>query len=66
MWSRPIKSSPIHDCSDRGWNQRTIIVEYTLQHSLGRSDELAAQRLEAFGPLAYWAATDAQRIFGAH
>ena len=52
MWSRPIKWSPIHDCSDRGWNQRTIIVEYTLQHSLGRNDELAAQHLEAHDAVA--------------
>ena len=41
MWSRLIKSSPVHDRSYRDWNQRTVIVECALQRSLGRNNNLA-------------------------
>ena len=41
MWSRLIKLSLVHDRSYRDWNQRTIIVEYALQRSLGPYNNLA-------------------------
>jgi hypothetical protein len=40
MWSRLIKLSPVHDRSYRDWNQRTVIVEYALQRSLGANNNL--------------------------
>jgi hypothetical protein len=69
MWSRPIKSPPVNDRSYWGWNERTVIVEYALQRSLGRNNNLAVDlswRLNAFSPLPFNPAMDAQRIYGAH
>jgi hypothetical protein len=69
MWSRLIKLSPVHDRSYRDWNQRTVIVEYALQRSLGPNNNLAVDlslRINAFSPLPFNAAVDAQRIYGTH
>jgi hypothetical protein len=69
MWYRPSKSSPVHDRSYRDWNQRTVIVESAFQRSLGRSNNLAVEffkRLNAFSPLPFNAAMDAQGIYGTH
>jgi hypothetical protein len=69
MWLRLINTSPVHDPSYRDWNQRTLIVEYALQSSLGRNNNLAVDlsyRFNAFSPLPFNAAMDAQRIFGTH
>jgi hypothetical protein len=41
MWSRPIKLPPVNDRSYWGWNERTVILEYALQRSLGRNNNLA-------------------------
>jgi hypothetical protein len=41
MWSKLIKLSPVHDRSYPDWNQRTVIVEYALQRSIGLYDNLA-------------------------
>jgi hypothetical protein len=69
MWYRLIESSPIHDRCCRDWNQRTAIVERVLQRPLGRNNNLAVEcfkRLNAFSPLAFNGAMDAQRIYGTH
>jgi hypothetical protein len=69
MWLRLIGTSPVHDPSYRDWNQRTLIVEYALQRSLGRNSNFVAEfscRLNAFSRLPFNAAMDAQRIFGTH
>ena len=69
MWFRLIKLSTFHDRSDRDWNQRTVVVEKQLQHSLGPNNKLAvdlSQRINAFSPLPFNAAVDAQRIYGTH
>ena len=69
MWYRLIKSSPIHDRSYRDWNQRTAIVERLLQRPLGHNNNLVVEcfkRLNAFSPLPFNAAMDAQRIHGTH
>ena len=69
MWSRLIKLPPVRERSYRDWNQRTVIVEYVLQRSLGRNNNLAvdlSERLDAFSPLLFDAAMDAQWIHGAH
>jgi hypothetical protein len=66
MWSRLIKLSRIYDSSYRDWNQRTVIVE---QRSLGPNNNFAvdlSQRINAFSPLSFNAAVDAQRIYGTH
>ena len=69
MWYRLIKSSPIHDRSYRDWNQRTAIVERVLQRPLGHNNNLVVEcfkGLNAFSPLPFNAAMDAQRIHGTH
>jgi len=69
MWSRLIKLSPVHHRSYRDSYQRTVIVEYALQRSLGPNNNLAvdlSQRINAFSPLPFNAAVDAQRIYGTH
>ena len=69
MWYRLIKSSPIHDRSYRDWNQRTAIVERELQRPLGHNNNLVVEcfkQLNAFSPLPFNAAMDAQRIHGTH
>ena len=69
MWSRLIKLPPVRERSYRDWNQRTVIVEYVLQRSLGRNKNSAvdlSERLDALGPLLFDAAMDAQWIYGAH
>jgi hypothetical protein len=69
MWYRLIKSSPIHDRSYRDWNQRTGIVERVLQRPLGHNNNLVVEcfkQLNAFSPLPFNAAMDAQRIHGTH
>src|ERR1700704_4637802 len=69
MWYRLIKSSPIHDRSYRDWNQRTAIVERVLQRPLGHNNNLVVEcfkQLNAFSPLPFNAAMDAQRIHGTH
>jgi len=59
-----VKSTPVHDRPYRDWNQRTlIVVEYALQRSLSRYNNLAAdlsQRLNAFSPLPFNPAMEAQ------
>jgi hypothetical protein len=42
MRFRLIKLSTFHDRSDRDWNQRTVVVEKQLPHSLGPDNNLAA------------------------
>jgi hypothetical protein len=62
MWPRPIKSLPIQDRSNGGWNERIVIVEYALQRSLGRNNNWAVKlscRLNEFSPLPFNAAMDA-------
>ena len=69
MWYRLIKSSPIHDRSYRDWNQRTAIVERVLERPLGHNNNLVVEcfkQLNAFSPLPFNAAMDAQRIHGTH
>ena len=69
MWYRLIKSSPIHDRSYCDWNQRTAIVERVLQRPLGHNNNLVVEcfkQLNAFSPLPFNAAMDAQRIHGTH
>jgi hypothetical protein len=69
MWPRPVKLPPVHDRSYRDWNQRTVIDEIALQHSLCRSNNLAtdsSQRTKISGALQFDAATDAQPVFGTH
>jgi hypothetical protein len=69
MWLRLIKLSTVHHRSYRDSNQRTVIVEYALQRSLGPNNNLAvylSQRINAFSPLPFNPAVDAQRIFGTH
>jgi hypothetical protein len=47
----------------------TVIVECALQRSLGPNNNLAvylSQRINAFSPLPFNAAVDAQRIYGTH
>jgi hypothetical protein len=69
MWSGPVKSPPVHHRSNRDWNQRSVIDENALQHSLGRSNNLATdlpQRTKVSRALQFDAATDVQWIFGTH
>jgi hypothetical protein len=69
MWSRLIKLSPVHDRSYRNWNQRTVIVEYALERSLGPNNNLAvdlSQQINTISPLPLNAAMDAQWIYGTH
>jgi hypothetical protein len=69
MCSRLIKLPPIHNLSYRDWNQRTVIVEYALPRSLGPNNNLAvdlSQRINAFNPLPFNAAVNAQWINGTH
>jgi hypothetical protein len=66
---RLIKLSPVHDRSYRGCNQRIVVVEYALQRSLGPNNNLAVDlcyRINAFSPLPFNAAVDAQWIYGTH
>jgi hypothetical protein len=65
MGSKLIKSSLVHDRSYRDSNQRTVIVESTLQRPLGRNNNLAAdlsKRLHAFSPIPFNTAMDVQSI----
>ena len=69
MWSRRIKLSPVHDRSYRDWSQRSVIVEYAVQRSLCPNNNLAVDlcwRINAFSPLPFNSAVDAQRIYGTH
>lgn len=69
MRSRLFKSPPLREPSYWDWNQRTVIVEYVLQRSLGRNKNSAvdlSERLDALGPALFDAAMDAQWIYGAH
>jgi len=69
MWSKLIKSSPIHNRSYRDRNQQTFIAEHEQQLLLGRDGDLASdlsQHLDAFSPLPFNAPADAQRIWGPH
>lgn len=69
MRSRPLGSSPNRARSDRHRNQPAVIGEYMLQRLLDRNDDLAAdlsQRLDAFRPLPFNAAVEAQGILSAH
>jgi hypothetical protein len=69
MVSRRIKSAPVHSRAYRNRNQRTLIVEYEPQCSLGRDSDFAAdlsQHFGAFSPLPFNASVDAQRIRGPH
>jgi hypothetical protein len=65
-----IKSTPVHDRSYRDWNQRAFIaVEYALQRSLSRYNNLAAelcQKLNAFSPLSFNATTEAEQVYSIH
>jgi hypothetical protein len=65
-----IKSTPVHDRSYRDRNQRAfIVVEYALQRSLGRYNNLAAkfsQKLNAFSPLSFNATTEAKQGYRIH
>jgi len=66
---RPIKSPPVRQRFYRDWNQRTVIVEHVLQRPLGRNKNVAvdlSERLDAFSPLLFDAAMDAQWIYRAH
>jgi hypothetical protein len=64
--SRLIKLPPVYDRSYRDRNQRTVIVEGALKRSLGRSNNLATQRINALNPLSFNAAVDTQWIYGTH
>ena len=69
MWSRLIKLPPVRERSYWDWNQRTVIVEYVLQRSRSRNENLAvdlSERLDALSPLLFDAAMDTQWIHGAH
>jgi hypothetical protein len=69
MWSRLIKSPPLHDRSSRDWNQRAVVVEYALPRSLGTNSNLTldlSQRISAFSPLPFNAAVETQWINGTH
>ena len=69
MRSRPVDSSPSPGRSDRHRNKPAIMDEYTLQGLLDRNDEPAAdlpQQLDAFRPLPFDAAVEAQGISSAH
>jgi hypothetical protein len=64
-----IKLPSVHGSSYREGNQQTAIVEYALQRSLGPNNNLAvdlSQRINAFSPLPFNAAVDAQWIYGTH
>jgi hypothetical protein len=69
MGSRPITSSPVRNRAYRDRNQRTFIVEYEPQRSLGRGSDFAAdlsQHFGAFSPLPFNSPVDAQRIWHPH
>jgi hypothetical protein len=57
------RSSPVHDRSDPDWNQRTVIVEQTVQHSPSRNSDLAvalSQRFDLSSPLPFNATMEAR------
>jgi hypothetical protein len=60
---------PVDDRSYRDRNQRNVIVEQALQHSLGREKNLAvdlSQRPDAFSPLPLNAAKKTPWVYGIH
>jgi hypothetical protein len=64
------RQGQVHDRSYRDWNQRAlIVVEYGLQRSLSRYNNLAAelsQQLKAFSPLSFNATTEAEQVYCIH
>ena len=69
MGSGRIKPSPVHNRAYWNRKQRTFIVEYEPQRSLGRDSDFAAdlsQHFSAFSPLPFNAPVDAQWIRGPH
>lgn len=66
MWSRLVKSSPVHNRSYRDRNQRAFIVEYEPQRLLGRDRDFAADLSQHFSPPPFNTPVDARRIRGPH
>ena len=66
MWSRLVKSSPVHNRAYRDRNQRAFIVEYEPQRLLGRDRDFAADLSQHFSPPPFNTPVDARRIRGPH